>query len=204
MPPTTPSPEKKPRMPLVPALEILRAARGRRAIVTSMGAAREWLKFPPHPLDLHYVPSTMGGVIPLGLGLALALPDREIVAIAGDGSLVMNLGALITVAAAGAANLSIVVLDNGVYEVTGGQATAGAVAGIDLAALGKAALITSVVAYDDLETWRRDAPAALRRAGPRMIVLSVEPVAANYAVKSPGPMAPRLAAFRAALQDANY
>jgi thiamine pyrophosphate-dependent acetolactate synthase large subunit-like protein len=63
----------------------------------------------------------MGAAIPLALGMALARPERHVVALEGDGSLLMNLGALATVAASGARNLSLLVFENHHYESSGGQ-----------------------------------------------------------------------------------
>jgi thiamine pyrophosphate-dependent acetolactate synthase large subunit-like protein len=65
-------------MPLVPALEALAAVRTNQVVVTSMGAAREWPKLSRHPLDFHYLPSAMGQVPALALGLAVARPDSEV------------------------------------------------------------------------------------------------------------------------------
>ncbi len=191
---------EKERMPLVAALEVLRSLRDQQIVLTTMGAAREWPKLSQHALDLHYIPSAMGGAPPLGLGLALAKPKCEVIVINGDGAMLMNLGSLVTIVASGAMNLTVVVLDNGVYEVTGGQKTAAAAAHapVDLAAMAAAAGIPSVRRYQDLETWRREAPQVVAMPGPRFIVLSVDPVA-EYQLKSPGPMAQRLDAFRAAL-----
>ena len=87
------------RMPLVPALEVVHRLRTNQIVVTSMGTAREWPRFSNHPLDFHYVPSSMGQVTSIGLGLALARPDREVIVFTGDGSLLMNLGCLVTIAA---------------------------------------------------------------------------------------------------------
>jgi len=79
-----------------------------------------------------YLWGAMGGAIPLGLGLAIARPDRRVLVITGDGEALMGLGALATVATAGAANLAVAVLDNEAYGETGGQATHTA-SGTDLA-----------------------------------------------------------------------
>src|SRR4029453_17123935 len=123
-------------MPVVPALQVLIDFRSRdQIVVTNQASARVLPKLTPHPLDLHYNPSTMGGAIPLALGLALAQPRRHVLVVSGDGALLMSLGALVTVVGAGAANLTIVVLDNGLYEVTGGQKTPAAGTSLDLAAL---------------------------------------------------------------------
>lgn len=192
------------RMPLVAALEALREVRGDRAVITSMGSAREWLRFSQHPLDFHYLPSTMGGAVPLALGLALAQPEREFIVLSGDGSLLMNLGSLVTVAASGVANLTIVLLNNAVYEVTGGQATAAGAAGavnksIDFVAIAEHSGIPTARSFDEVDRWRQEAATALERPGPRFIELIVAPVEGDFRLESPGPMAPRLAAFREAL-----
>ena len=191
-------------MPLVAALEALRDVRGDRAVITSMGSAREWPRLSQHPLDFHYLPSTMGGAIPLALGLALARPDHEFVVLCGDGSLLMNLGSLVTVAASDAANLTIVLLNNAVYEVTGGQATAAAAAranqrNVDFASIAGNSGIPCVRCFDDLDRWRQEASVTLEHFGPRFIELFVAPVDGDFRLESPGPIAPRLAAFRKAL-----
>ena len=63
----------------------------------------------------------MGGAISMGLGMALAAPDRKVAVITGDGELLMNAGALATVASAAPQNLTIVCIDNGEHGETGGQ-----------------------------------------------------------------------------------
>ena len=187
------------RIPFVSALETLQEAREDRIVVTSMGATREWTRLPEHPLDFHFVPSTMGGAPALGLGLALAQPQREVIALSGDGSLLMSLGSLVTIAAAGATNLTLIVLVNGIYEVTGRQKTAAIEADADYAALARASGITSVVQFEQIDAWKEGVSAALAAPGPRVIVLAVEPVAGDYRLSVPGPMQERLAQFRAAL-----
>jgi thiamine pyrophosphate-dependent acetolactate synthase large subunit-like protein len=197
--------KSKSRMPFVPALEVLLPLRGERVVVTTMGAAREWPKLSKHPLDLHYIPSAMGAAPALGLGLALARPEREVIVLNGDGAMLMNIGSLVTIVASGVTNLTLIVFDNGVYEVTGGQETAAASASrhaaIDLAAMARAAGFKSVRAFDDLPTWRREAADALELPGPRFFVLSVERVT-DHQLESPGPIRERLARFQAALETA--
>jgi thiamine pyrophosphate-dependent acetolactate synthase large subunit-like protein len=68
-----------------------------------------------------YLWGAMGGAVPLSLGLALAQPDRSVVTVTGDGEQLMGLGALATVGAQQPPNLTIVVLDNGLYGETGRQ-----------------------------------------------------------------------------------
>src|SRR5205814_3577055 len=111
-------------MEVVPALEVLINLRGPdQIVVTNQASARVWPKLSRHPLDFHYNPSTMGGAIPLALGLAMAQPRRHVLVVSGDGALLMNLGSLMTVAGSGVTNLTVVVLENELYEVTGGQKT---------------------------------------------------------------------------------
>jgi thiamine pyrophosphate-dependent acetolactate synthase large subunit-like protein len=187
-------------MMLVPALEVLvNLRRDDQIVITTMGSAREWPKLADHPLDLHYVPSTMGGGPALGLGLALAQPRREVLVISGDGSLLMSLGSLTTIVASGAANLSVVLIDNGVYEVTGGQKTAAAESRTDFAGIARAAGFPSVNQFSDLASWRHSAAQIMDRQGPRFIQLQVQPDYENYHLTAPGPMLPRLTKFRKAL-----
>jgi sulfopyruvate decarboxylase subunit beta len=168
-----------------------------------MGAAREWPKLSQHPLDFHYVPSAMGQAPALGLGLAIAQPEREVLVLNGDGAMLMNLGCLVTIVASGAQNMTMVVLDNGIYEVTGGQQTPAACARehatVDFAGLARAGGFASVKSFDRLDEWQRQAAETLRLPGPRFIALTVEPVGANYHLESPGPIAERVARFRQAL-----
>jgi thiamine pyrophosphate-dependent acetolactate synthase large subunit-like protein len=186
-------------MPLIAALDVLRELRTDEIVVTTMGTAREWPRMSSHPLDFHFVPSAMGQAPTLALGLALAQPRRQVIAFNGDGCMLMNLGCLATIAASGAKNLSLIIFDNGIYEVTGGQQTAAAAARVDYAAVGRASGIASVASFDELAAWQRDARQVLAMPGPRLVVLKVQPVGDNYHLESPGPMPARLASFRAAL-----
>ncbi|HEV3416547.1 MAG TPA: thiamine pyrophosphate-dependent enzyme [Pirellulales bacterium] len=187
------------RMPLVPALEVIRQLRTDQIVVTTMGTAREWPRISSHPLDFHYIPSAMGQSPSIALGLALAQPEREVIVFSGDGSLLMNLGCLVTLAASRAKNLTLIALDNGVFEVTGGQKTAGQVARVDFAGLATAAGIESVATFDDLIDWQNGAAAVFKLPGPRFISLLVEPVRGDYFLEVPGPIRPRIERLRTAL-----
>ena len=70
-------------------------------------------------------------------------PEREVIAFNGDGCMLMSLGCLVTIVASGAKNLTLIVLENGVYEVTGGQHTAGDAARVDFIGMARAAGFTS-------------------------------------------------------------
>lgn len=79
----------------------------------------------------------MGGAVPMGLGLALAQPDRRVLVVTGDGEMLMGLGSLATVAIQAPSNLAVVVLDNERYGETGMQHTHTA-SGVDLEAVAAA------------------------------------------------------------------
>jgi len=85
------------------------------------------------PLNF-YLWGAMGGAAMVGLGLALAQPNRRVLVITGDGEMLMGLGALATIAAQKPRNLAIAVLDNASYGETGGQQSHTAL-GVDLAAV---------------------------------------------------------------------
>jgi sulfopyruvate decarboxylase subunit beta len=188
-------------MPLRDALMVLRDLRAPAdVVVTSMGSAREWMAMGPlAPLDFVYVPSSMGEAPSLGLGLALAQPNRRVIACSGDGSLLMNLGALVTIANEAPKNLVVIVFDNGVYEVTGAQPVPGR--GVNFAKMAMASGIASVASYETIEAWRSAAAETLKLEGPVCVVLKVAPVPGAVGPKSPGPTALRAPAFMAALRE---
>src|SRR5436190_20853597 len=80
-----------------------------------------------------YMLGSMGLACPIALGVAIAQPQRRVIALEGDGSLLMQLGCLTTIAAIAPKNLTLVVMDNGIYQITGGQPTPAA-ASADLVA----------------------------------------------------------------------
>ncbi|HEV8068620.1 MAG TPA: thiamine pyrophosphate-dependent enzyme [Planctomycetaceae bacterium] len=196
------------RMTLVEALEVLHAVRRGEVVVTTMGNAREWQKLGKDALDLIYVPSSMGQGTSIALGIALAQPDRKVVVCNGDGSMLMNLGSLVTISAQAPANLTVIVFDNGVYEVTGAQPTAAAPAlrpnsaPVDFAALARASGFTRVYTFDAVEPWRNAVGEILNGTGPTFVQLRVEPVADGGLPAFPGPAPDRAVALRAALRRA--
>ena len=188
-----------PRIELVAALEVITAWRTDEIVIATMGSSREWRRLSNDPRDFHYIPSTMSGGVPLGVGLAIAQPDKHVVVLSGDGSLLMSLGSLLTTTAAQCENLTIIVIDNGVYEVTGGQQLVAGSTAVDWPALAAAAGFPVVARFDDLTKWQSAAGPTLERPGPRFIDLVVRPESGDVSAVVPGPMRDRLAAFRAAL-----
>ena len=86
------------------------------------GAAKDTAAWTQEADNLLTLGGAMGGAIPMALGMALAAPDRKVAVITGDGELMMNAGALATVASAAPQNFTIVCIDNGQHGETGGQA----------------------------------------------------------------------------------
>lgn len=188
------------RMDIAAALRTIRRVRRPEDIViTTMASAREWMAQETSDLDLVFVPSAMGHATSMGLGLALAQPRRRVIVCNGDGSMLMNLGSLATIAAAGAPNLSVLVLDNGVYEVTGAQPTPNALASVDFSAVARGCGISSVHLFDSDAAWDMAAESILGEAGPHVVTLRTAPVIGKPGPRSPGNAAQRAGAFRAAL-----
>jgi thiamine pyrophosphate-dependent acetolactate synthase large subunit-like protein len=96
-----------------------------------------------------YMLGSMGLATPIALGVAIAQPQRKVFALEGDGSILMQLGALGTVAAEARKNLAIIIWDNGLYQITGSQRTLTS-SGTDLVAIAKGAgIVQSYWAFDE-------------------------------------------------------
>ena len=139
----------------------------------------------------------MGHAPALGLGLALAHPERGAIVINGDGCTLMSLGCLVTLANH-PAEVFVLIMDNGLYEVTGGQAHAGA-GHVDYAGMARAAGIRRAYAFDTLEAWQRGAAEALAGPGPVVVHLKVEGRLGQKTPKPPRPLAEQLRRLREAL-----
>ena len=101
------------------------------AVIGGIGNTNFDLWAAGHRPQNFYMLGGLGLAFPIALGVALAQPNRRKVALEGDGSLLMQLGSLTTIATLAPKNLTMVVMDNGVYQITGAQPTpAAAVADI--------------------------------------------------------------------------
>ena len=179
------------------ALDVLARHRGDRVVITTMTAVGIWPGLSDTPLDFAYLPSAMSQAPDLGLGLALAQPGRGVVVVNGDGSMLMNLGSLVTIANQ-PANVFLVIIENGLYEVTGGQSVAGA-GSTDFAGLARAAGIARVYSFDSIAVWRQGADAALAGAGPAVICLKVEGRVGEKTPAPPRSMSDQIARLQGAL-----
>jgi thiamine pyrophosphate-dependent acetolactate synthase large subunit-like protein len=148
--------------------------RGDAVVVTSMGVVRPWARFGASPLDFASADSAMGHTADFALGLALARPERRVICLNGDGSTLMTLGTLVTIAEAAPPNLVLFVIVNGTYELTGNQAIPGA-SRVDFAGLARAAGIPAVHAFEEATAYERALPELLQCEGPVAVVVRVEP-----------------------------
>ena len=94
----------------------LARVRGDALVVAVYSAAFDWIEISPHPLNFFSV-GAMGQASSHALGFAIGLPDRRVIVLDGDGSLLMNLSSLVTIAGAAPTNLMHFVCQNGCYEV---------------------------------------------------------------------------------------
>lgn len=184
-------------MSLSEALEVLAGQRGERVVVTTMSAVGVWPGLSDTPLDFAYIPSAMGLGPSLGLGLALARPERGVIVVNGEGCTLMNLGSLVTLANH-SAGIYLVIIDNGLYEVTGGQPTAGT-GHADFAGLARAAGIARVYAFDSRAGWQTGAAEALAPPGPVVVWLKVAGKLGQKTPQAPRPMAEQISRLRGAL-----
>jgi thiamine pyrophosphate-dependent acetolactate synthase large subunit-like protein len=131
------------------AVSALLRDRGDLLVVSGLGSPTyDTFAAGDHPANF-YLWGAMGGAALMGLGLAIAQPNRPIAVITGDGEQLMGLGGLATIAVSRPSNLSIVVLDNGSYGETGGQASHSGL-GVDLPEIARAAGFPRVIDVADL------------------------------------------------------
>lgn len=142
-------------------------------VVTIMGATAAELHSLGHRPNFFYLQHAMGLASSTGLGLALSLPDQKIVVFDGDGSLLMNLGSLTTMARYRPGNLVHVVFDNESLLSVGGFPTATS-AGTDLEGIARAAGIPTVVTVRTVDNFKTTMRHALGGTQLATIVAKVE------------------------------
>ncbi|MEM7428776.1 MAG: thiamine pyrophosphate-dependent enzyme [Pseudomonadota bacterium] len=159
------------------ALECLKAHVTEDDIVVAVyQTCFDWLVL--NPRDLNYVATgAMGQASSHGLGLALANPDRRVVVFDGDGSLLMNLGSLVTVAEAQPENFHHFLFFNGVYEVNGAHPIPGKDT-VDFQGMALAAGYRSAESFTELTSLEKNVAGILDAPGPTFTELRVEPGAA--------------------------
>jgi sulfopyruvate decarboxylase subunit beta len=151
-----------------------------KVVVTIMGACAQELYDLGHRENFFYLQHAMGLASSIGLGLALHLPREKVVVLDGDGSVLMNLGTLATLARYRPANLVHIIFDNGSLLSTGGfdsHTTSGVT---DLAAIARGAGIEHVVAVDTVMAFGEAVLDAFARSDLSVIVAKVAAVGPNH------------------------
>jgi sulfopyruvate decarboxylase subunit beta len=144
-------------------------------VVTIMGAVAAELQEIGHRPNFFYLQHAMGLASSLGLGIALTRPERQVIVLDGDGSVLMNLGGLTTLARYRPANLLHIVFDNESLLSVGGFPTATST-GSDLAAIAAAAGVPRTSTVQTIDDLRREAEAAVAARELATIVAKVEAV----------------------------
>jgi sulfopyruvate decarboxylase subunit beta len=141
-------------------------------VVPVFQAAFDWMKIRPHPLNYLCI-GAMGQASSHALGLALGMPHERIVILDGDGSLLMNLGSLVTIGSLKPKNLVHFVCHNGIYEVNGRYPIPGGRT-IHFERIAKAAGYAYTYSFSDLDEFRHEIKNVLSAPGPVFISLRVE------------------------------
>ena len=150
-------------------LRLIAAERGDAICVPTMTTSPAWRTIAPDDLSVGCV-GFMGGASSIGLGLALAHPERRVIVFDGDGSLLMQLGALATNAGAAAANFVHLLFKNNVYHTSGAQEIPGG-DGVDFVQMAKGAGYREAFAIDELGELKRRLPYLLTAPGPLFVEL---------------------------------
>jgi phosphonopyruvate decarboxylase len=170
-------------------------------IVPVYQSAQEWHGIAPGHALTYYSIGAMGQASSCALGLAIARPDKRVVVLDGDGSLLMNLGTLVTIANQKPANLLHFVCQNGEYEANGSHPIPGRDT-VDFAAMARAAGYRRTDTIDTLEDFEAKISGLLKEDGPVFVALKLvagPPPSQDYAFIHG---APTRAAFKAALNKA--
>ena len=142
-------------------------------VVPVYTTAFDWIAIHPHPLNYLCV-GAMGLAPSHAIGLALGRPDKRVLVLDGDGSLLMNLGSLVTVAEVAPRNLVHFVFENGTYEANGGHPTPGR-GRTDFAAFARAAGYRHCHVFDELAAFEAGIAAVLKEEGPVFVDLKIAP-----------------------------
>lgn len=139
-------------------------------VVPVMSAIKGWAKVP----EYFFWCTAMGYGSSVALGLALAQPDRKVIVLDGDGSLLMNLGSLVTIAGHAPPNLVHIVLENGLYELPGSVALPGN-GRFSLTEIARAAGIEKIREFAEIGDFRKGLAEMLHEEGPFFATAQVAP-----------------------------
>ncbi len=133
--------------------------------------AFDWIDIRPSPLN-YLSHGAMGLASSHALGLALGRPDNRVIVLDGDGSLLMNLGSLVTIGEAAPPNLYHFVCENGTYEANGGHPIPNR-GNVDFAGFARSAGYRAVHAFSDLKIFEQQVGALLAEPGPLFVDLKI-------------------------------
>jgi phosphonopyruvate decarboxylase len=142
-------------------------------VVPVYTSAFDWIAIRPHPLN-YLAHGAMGLASSHALGLALGRPDRRVIVLDGDGSLLMNLGSLVSIAEAAPRNLIHFVCENGTYEANGGHPIPNR-GRVDFVGFARSAGYRSVHTFSELKIFEQHVGALLADHGPVFVDLRVTP-----------------------------
>ena len=146
--------------------------RTNQVVVAAYHAAFDLMRVHPHPLNFVSV-GAMGMASSQALGLALGRPDKRVIVLDGDGSLLMNLGTLVTSAAAAPKNFFHFVCENGTYEANGGHPTPNR-GNVNFAGFARSAGHKNVYEFSDLKNFEQQIGSVLSETGPVFVHLKIE------------------------------
>jgi sulfopyruvate decarboxylase subunit beta len=161
-------------------------------VLTTMSTAQEWPAYSQNAFDFNALGTGMGHLPDMGLGFAVACPDRKVLILNGDGSMLMNLGVFVSIANAAPKNLILFVFENEVYEVTGGQPIPGK-GRVNFADMAKGAGFPHSFEFDELSAFDKELPNTLKLDGPVYATVKARPSGKPLSTKA----VPVLAASRA-------
>jgi phosphonopyruvate decarboxylase len=155
------------------ALKALARHRTNEVVVAVYTAAQEWIQIAPSELNYTFT-GAMGQGSSHALGIALGRPDRRVIVLDGDGSLLMNLGTLVTIANAAPKNLVHVLFRNDSYETNGAVPIPGK-GRVSFTGFARDAGYRKVIEITELAAWEQTVPGLLAEDGPVFVDLKVEP-----------------------------
>ena len=167
------------------AVKVIDSKRNGAIIVPTMNANNVHFGLPTVTTDQKMdlpISGAMGKASSVGLGVALAQPDKKVLILDGDGSLLMNLGSLVTLSNKSPKNLYHFLFNNNVYAVTGGQPIPGAEVS-DWEGMAKAAGYAKVFSFDNIEDLTTGLDEVFESEGPVFVHLRVEPEIENTPVQ---------------------
>jgi phosphonopyruvate decarboxylase len=157
---------------------VFQTHRGNAIVIPTGTSGRQWRDFSNNEKRDLNMGGAMGQTTAAALGVALGLPNEQVVLFDAEGALLMNMGVLATIAGKQPRNFYHFLLDNGCYATTGGQPVPNA-ENINYAGIAKSAGYAAAYEFDDLETFGRDVGDILSQKGPVFVAIKVVPEVEN-------------------------